>query len=160
MIISKSIHIAAKAIISFILMAEQYSIVYIYYIFFIHSFVDGHLGCFHVMAIVYSAAVNIGVHVSFRVMVFSGQMPRSGISGSNGNSISSFLRNLPTVFHSGCSNLYCHQQCDSVSLSPQLTIFLMSVKSIVMSLLSFLIWEICAFSHYFLISLAACVLLS
>ena len=49
------------------------------HIFFIHSFVDGHLGCFKVLAIVYSAAMNSGIHVSFRVMVFFGQMPRSGI---------------------------------------------------------------------------------
>ena len=47
------------------LMAEQHSIVYMYYIFFIHSSVDGHLGCFHVPAIVNSDAINIGIHVSF-----------------------------------------------------------------------------------------------
>ena len=39
--------------------------VYMYHIFFIHSFVDAHVGCFHVLAIVKSVAVNIGVHVSF-----------------------------------------------------------------------------------------------
>ena len=50
-------------------------------IFFIHSSVVGHLGCFHVLATVNSAAVNIGVHVSFGIVVFSGYMPRSGIAG-------------------------------------------------------------------------------
>ena len=46
-------------------MAEQYSIVYLYYIFFIHSSVDGHFGYFHVLAIVDSAAMNIEVHIIF-----------------------------------------------------------------------------------------------
>ena len=55
---------------------------YIYHNFFIHSSVDGHLGCFHVLAIVNSAAMNIGVHVSFSVLVSLGHMPRSGIAGS------------------------------------------------------------------------------
>ena len=56
-----------------------------YHIFFIHS--SGHLGCFHVLAIVNSAVMNIRVHVSFqiRVFIFSGYMPRSGIAGSYGN---------------------------------------------------------------------------
>ena len=49
-------------------MTEQYSIVYMYHIFFIHSSVDGHLGCLHVLAIVNSATVNIGVRVSFQIM--------------------------------------------------------------------------------------------
>ena len=51
---------------------------------FIHSSVNGHPGCFHVLAIVNSAAVNIGVHVSFSILVSSGYMPRSGIAGSYG----------------------------------------------------------------------------
>ena len=63
-----------------------------YHIVFIHASVDGRLGGFHVLAIVNSAAVNIGVHVSFqiRVFVFSGYMFRSGIAGSYGNSTFSF----------------------------------------------------------------------
>ena len=72
---SKFIHVAAHGKISFFFMAEQYSIVYLYHSFFIHSSVNRHLGCFHVLAIVTSTAMSIGVHVSFRITVFSGYMP-------------------------------------------------------------------------------------
>ena len=67
----------------------------------IHSSADGHRRCFHVWAILKSAAVNIGVYVSFSVMVSSAYMPSSGIIGSYGRFIPSFLRNLCTVLHSG-----------------------------------------------------------
>ena len=53
-----------------------------YHNFFIHPFVKGHLGCFHVLAIVNSAAVNNGIHVSFSILVSSGYSPRSGIARS------------------------------------------------------------------------------
>ena len=63
-------------------MAEYDFIVYVHHNFFIHSSVDGHLGAFHILAIVSSAVMNNGVHVSFSVMFFSGYMPSSGIAGS------------------------------------------------------------------------------
>ena len=56
--------------------------------------VDRHLGCFHVLATVNSAAMNIGVRVSFCIIVFSGYMPRSGIAVSYASSIFSILRNI------------------------------------------------------------------
>ena len=60
----------------------EYSIVYMYHIFFIRSPVDGHLHCFQVLSIVNSAAMNTGVHVSFQIMFFSGYILKSGIAGS------------------------------------------------------------------------------
>ena len=65
----------------------------VYHMFFIRLSVHGHLACFHVLAVVNSAAVNIGVNISFQIRVFIFS-PRSGIAGSYGNSIFSFLRNI------------------------------------------------------------------
>ena len=78
---SKFIHLIRTDSNAFCFMAELYSIVYLYHNFFIHSSVSGHLGYFHALAIVNSAAMSNGIHVSFSILISSWHMPRSGLLG-------------------------------------------------------------------------------
>lgn len=114
-----------------------------YHIFCIHSSVEGHLGSFHLLAIINKAAMNIVEHVSlFYVGASFGYMPKRGIAGSSGSSMSNFLRILQTDFQNGCTSLQFHQQWRSVPLSPHPRQHLLSPEFLILAILIGVRWNL------------------
>jgi hypothetical protein len=114
-----------------------------YHIFCIHSSIEGHLGSFQLLTIINKAAMNIVEHVPFLLVGTSfGYMPRRGIAGSSGSTMSNFLRNSQTDFQSGCTSLQSHQKWRSAPPSSHHCQHLLSPEFLILAILTGVRWNL------------------
>ena len=112
-----------------------------YHIFFIDFSVEGHLGCFQVLAITSKAAMNIGEQVSLWYEYASfGYILKSGITGSWARLIPSFPRNSHTDFLSGYPSLHYYQQWRSVPFTLHPLQHKLSLMFLILAILTFVRW--------------------
>jgi hypothetical protein len=107
----------------------------------------GHFDCFHNLAIVNNAAINMGVQVPLELPVSHsfGYITKSGIAGSYGRSMFRFLRSSQIFFQTGCPSLHSHQQCIRVPFSPHPQQHLLLVVLIMMAILTGVKWNVSVF---------------
>ena len=131
-------------------MWDIYIYIYIYILLSIHPSIN--ICCFHILAIVSNAAMNMKKRFFFQNSdsIFFRYIPRSGIAESYGSFVFNFLRNLHAIFHNGSSNLHSHQQCKSVAFSPHLWQHL-SLAFLILALLTGVRW--------YLVTVLTCIFL-
>ena len=113
-----------------------------YHIFCIHSSIEAHLGCFHLLTIINKAVMSIVEHVSLYVGASFAYMSRSGIAGSSSRTISNFLRNCQINFQSGCTSLQSYQQWRSVPLFPHPHQHVLLLEFLILAILICIGWNL------------------